>query len=162
MKAQMQKTRSEMPYSKQTGNGGLMSPTEDYFEQMKTNDGCSSFVVEPSNTSVDNAISQCKKNLLPKIGGSSLAPQHLNIKRIKGKQSQSNLLGNQSLPAKSPGVVSDKVCSSGVGPTGVVTKFASGDTPVNRSSQLSVDHAGGQIYKTKSQLGGQGLTAHMS
>ena len=122
---------------------GLMSPAEDYSE-MRPTEGCSSFVVDPGNTSVDNALIQNKKNLLPKIGvANSFASQQLNIKRIKNnKQSQSNLLGNSSLPTKSPGVISDKITSnSGIGPTAVLAKFPSGETPVNRTSQLSVDHA---------------------
>ena len=92
----------------------MFSPAEDYSEQMRPTEGCSSFVAEPGNTSVDNAMAANKKNLLPKIGGSnSFASHQLNIKRIKNnKQSQSNLLGNNSLPTKSPGVISDKITSN--------------------------------------------------
>ena len=88
-----------------------MSPSEDYYEYTRPTEGCSSFVVDQGNTSVDDAMAQNKKNILPKIGGAnSFASQQLNIKRIKNnKQSQSNLLGTNSLPTKSPGVISDKL-----------------------------------------------------
>ena len=61
---------------------------------------------------------------------------------------------NQNLPTKSPGVISDKVTSSGVGPGAMLlSKRTNGDTPVNRTSQLSVDNAfGSGAVKTKSSL----------
>ena len=43
-------TKSEITHSK----GGMMSPSEDYYEALRPTEGCSSFVAEVGNNSVDN------------------------------------------------------------------------------------------------------------
>ena len=78
----------------------------------------------------------------------------MNLKQMHAKQSQQKLLSSHNIPTKSPGAFSDIVHGSN---GQVLSKLASGDTPVNRVSQLSVDHAGGPAMKTKARLVNQDL-----